>query len=349
MKAIDALYEAQKIVFSPFVFQTVYSMYELGLFEIINEQKGGLTIEEIAEKSKVSKYGVTVLIEMAEAAEIVEKLEGDNYQLTKVGYFILRDEMTRVNMMFTQDVCYEGLYHLKDAISTTSPSGLKVFGDWKTVYEGLASLPASVKKAWFEFDHFYSDNSFDDALKIIFRDQPKRIFDIGGNTGKWAIASTKYNSDVNVTIFDLPGQLKVAQENINKIDEIKDRVDYQKIDLLDPTSTIPAGADVYWMSQFLDCFSEAEIEAILVKIKENASKDSTIYIMETFIDDQKFPAATFSLVATSLYFTAIANGNSKMYSSSVLKYIIEKAGLKCVNSYQLHEDSFHTILEVKLS
>ena len=103
------------------------------------------------------------------------------------------------------------------------------------------------------------------------------------------------------------------------------------------------------MSQFLDCFSEAEIEAILIKIKENASKDSTIYIMETFIDDQKFPAATFSLVATSLYFTAIANGNSKMYSSSVLKYIIEKAGLKCVNSYHLHEDSFHTILEVKLS
>jgi len=152
MNAIDSLYEAQKIVFSPFVFQTVYSMYELGLFEIINEQKEGLTIDEIAEKSKVSKYGVTVLIEMAEAAEIVEKLDCDKYQLTKVWYFIFLDEMTRVNMMFTQDVCYEGLYHLKDAISTTSPSGLKVFGDWKTVYEGLASLPASVKKAWPHFN-----------------------------------------------------------------------------------------------------------------------------------------------------------------------------------------------------
>ena len=142
--------------------------------------------------------------------------------------------------------------------------------------------------------------------------------------------------------------IKVAKENIDQIDSIKDRVTYNPVDMLDPNSEIPAGADVYWMSQFLDCFSEPEIEAILLKIKKNASKDATVYIMETFIDNQAFKAATYSLVATSLYFTVIANGNSKMYSSSAMKYIIDKAGFDCVNEYHLHGDSFHTILEVKL-
>jgi hypothetical protein len=118
--------------------------------------------------------------------------------------------------------------------------------------------------------------------------------------------------------------------------------------MLDPNSEIPGGADVYWMSQFLDCFSEAEIEAILLKIKKNASKDSRVYIMETFIDNQPFPAATFSLVATSLYFTVIANGNSKMYTSTAMKYIIDKAGFECVKEHHLHQNSFHTILEIKL-
>jgi hypothetical protein len=307
-----------------------------------------LTIQQIAEKTNVSEYGVTVLIEMAAASEIVKVNEQNQVSLTKVGYFVARDEMTRVNLMFTQDVCYNGLFKLKESIVNGKPEGLKSLGDWKTVYEGLASLPEDVKKAWFEFDHFYSDNSFDKALEIIFKDSPSRIFDIGGNTGKWAMASTQHNSDVKVDIFDLPGQLKVAKANIDKIDSIKSRVSYNEIDLLDSTSEIPAGADVYWMSQFLDCFSEAEIEAILVKIKKNATKDSTIYIMETFIDNQVYPAATYSLVATSLYFTAIANGNSKMYSSSVMKYIIDKAGFKCINEYDLHENSFHTIMEVKL-
>ena len=348
MIALNALYEAQKIAFSPFVFQTVYTMLELDILDAIYNAENPLTIKEIAEKTKVSEYGVTVLIEMAAASEIVEVNEKNQVSLTKVGYFVARDEMTRVNLMFTQDVCYNGLFKLKESIVNGKPEGLKSLGDWKTIYEGLASLPENVKKSWFEFDHFYSDNSFDQALEIIFKDSPTRIFDIGGNTGKWAMASTKHNSDVKVDIFDLPGQLKAAKANIDKIDSIKSRVSYNEIDLLDPSSEIPAGADVYWMSQFLDCFSEAEIEAILVKIKKNATKDSTIYIMETFIDDQVYPAATYSLVATSLYFTALANGNSKMYSSSVMKYIIDKAGFKCVNEYDLHENSFHTIMEVKL-
>lgn len=348
MKALDALHEAHKIAFSPFVFETAYTMLELGILETIFDAKEGITIEALAEKTNVSEYGIRVLCEMAESSEIIKQKTPGNYVTTKVGYFILRDEMTRVNLYFTHDVCYNGLFYLKESIQNGKAEGLKVFGDWKTIYEGLSSLPEHVKKSWFDFDHFYSDNSFDDALEIIFKDNPKQIFDIGGNTGKWSIASTKHNADVRVKMFDLPGQIKVAQGNINKIDEIKDRVEFQTIDLLDPNSEIPAGADVYWMSQFLDCFSEEEIEQILLKIKKNMSPNSKIYIMETFIDDQRFPAATHSLVATSLYFTALANGNSKMYTSSAMKYIVKNAGFECVKEHHLHEDSFHTILEIEL-
>lgn len=346
MKALNALYEAHKIAFSPFVFQTAYTMLELGILECIHNHRKGISIEEISKETGVSDYGIRVLVEMAEAAEFIDRVDGDKFVTNKIGHFLLRDEMTRVNLYFTQDVCYNGLFNLKESIQHGKPEGLKVFGDWKTVYEGLSQLPAQVKKSWFEFDHYYSDNSFDDALKIIFKSNPKKLFDIGGNTGKWVLASTKYNQDIEVTMFDLPGQIKVAQENINKHEDIRDRVNFHTIDLLDPNSEIPGGADVYWMSQFLDCFSEEEIEQILLKIRKNISPNAKVYIMETFIDNQRFPAATFSLVATSLYFTAIANGNSKMYTASAMKYIVDKAGFDCVAEHHLHEDSFHTILEI---
>lgn len=349
MKAIDALHEAQKIAFSPFVFEASYTMLELGIVDTIEKQgKKGITVKDLAEKCGVSEYGVLVLIEMAESAGIVEKVGEDHYANTKVGYFLATDEMTRVNLYFTHDVCYNGLFYLKESIQNGKPEGLKTLGDWKTVYEGLSQLPDNVKKSWFEFDHYYSDNSFDKALEIIFKNKPKQIFDIGGNTGKWAIASAKHDANVKVKMFDLPGQIAVAKENVNAIPEIRDRVEYQTIDMLDPNSEIPAGADVYWMSQFLDCFSEQEIEQIFLKIKKNISPDARIYVMETFIDDQRFQAATHSLVATSLYFTAIANGNSKMYSSSAMKYIIDKAGFECISENKLHEDKFHTILEIKV-
>lgn len=347
MKAINALYEAQKIAFSPFVFQTAHSMLTLGILDAIFESKGGLSVEEISDKTKVSKYGVTVLIEMAEASEIVVKSE-DKYSLTKVGYFLTRDKMTQVNLKFTQDICYKGLFYLEEAIKDGKPAGLKEIGPWETIYPGLSILPTDLKKSWFEFDHFYSDNSFTDALDIIFKDNPKMIYDIGGNTGKWALATTGYNKDIEVTILDLPVQLAAAKENISNYPDSRDRVQYHAIDLLKADSVIPEGADVYWMSQFLDCFSESEIESILLKIKATAKPGAKVYVMETFIDNQRFPAAELSLVATSLYFTVIANGNSKMYSSSVMKYIIDKAGFECVGEHHLHADSFHTILELKI-
>jgi hypothetical protein len=349
MKTIEALFEAQKIAFSPFVFHTAATMLDLNIFEEIeNNRKDKLTIEELAIKTNVSKYGITVLIEMAVASNIVEIDLDGKLSLSKIGYLILSDNMTKVNLFFTRDVCYLGLNNLTDAIKNGKPEGLKAIGDWSTVYEGLSQLPENIKKSWFDFDHYYSDNAFDEALKIIFKSNPKTIFDIGGNTGKWSIASTNHSPTVEVKILDLPGQIKLAQANINTMDAIKDRVSYLGLNILDSNSIIPGGADVYWMSQFLDCFSEIEIESILLKIKANCSVDADIYIMETFIDDQTFPAASFSLIATSLYFTAIANGNSKMYSKSIFKYIIDKAGFEVVGDYKMEGKGYHTILHCKL-
>ena len=50
--------------------------------------------------------------------------------------------------------------------------------------------------------------------------------------------------------------------------------------------------------------------------------------METLWDRQRFEPAAFCLTQVSLYFTAMANGNSKMYNSDDLLAIIDQAGLK---------------------
>jgi hypothetical protein len=49
-------------------------------------------------------------------------------------------------------------------------------------------------------------------------------------------------------------------------------------------------------------------------------------IMELFWDAQKFEAASFSLNATSLYFTCMANGNSRFYSVEKFYRYLESAG-----------------------
>jgi len=347
LKAIDALEAAQRIAFAPFVFQATVSLRKLGILDLIfdKRKKGGISIDDISKELSISKYGIGVLLEIAESSDIVFKNKESNYEITKVGYFLNAHETVNVNMNFTNEVCYKGLFHLEESIKTGEPSGLKELGDWNTIYEGLSVLPPEIKKSWFEFDHHYSDGVFNDALEVVFRKHPKTIFDIGGNTGKFALSACNYSDDVNIKIIDLPGQLNVALSNIKNAG-FENRVSGFEIDWLSEGALkIPTGANTIWMSQFLDCFSEEEILKILTTAVQSMDDDAELMIMETFTDRQKFDNAKFILEATSLYFTVLANGNSKMYPAEVFKQLIDKAGLLIKEDIAVGE--YHTIFVCK--
>jgi hypothetical protein len=272
-------------------------------------------------------------------------LKEDKFILTKLGFYILNDKMTQVNMDFVHDVNYRGFFHFQESLIEGKPAGLKELAPgYKTVYEALATLPEKIKESWFNFDHFYSDNSFQKVLPIIFGDPVKSILDVGANTGKWAIACANYSQDVKVTMCDLPGQLAQARVHINKHD-LSGRISEFPIDILREYSELPDGHDVIWMSQFLDCFSEEEIVMILKKAAKVMTKDTSLYIMETYWDRQKFENAAFCLQQTSLYFTCIANGNSQMYHSSLMRQCIEEAGLVVVEEID-NVGISHTVTKV---
>lgn len=346
MHAVEALYEAQKLAFSPMFFQAIIAIKNMGILDYIYDSEGRATIDTIVKDLGYSDYGVRLLVEAAEATGVVVIDENNNLEISKVGFFVLKDRMTSVNFNFVQDVCYQGAHFLEDCVRHGKPEGLKVFGNWPTVYEGLSQLPEKIKKSWFEFDHYYSDNAFPSALDIVFEKKPNYIFDIGGNTGKWSFLCCEHSQQIKVKILDLPGQLAVCKENAKK-KGLLERIDFHQINLLDDAQKIPTGADAIWMSQFLDCFSEAEIVSILKNVHQAANENTAIYILEPFFDNQKYDAAKYSLIGTSLYFTVIANGNSKMYSIDVMKNLIQQAGLVVHKEYPLLDGSYHTLLECK--
>ncbi|NJN27000.1 MAG: methyltransferase domain-containing protein [Cyclobacteriaceae bacterium] len=346
LSILEAKFEAQKLAFGPIYFQAVISMKELGILPLIGKHRMGIDVEHIASTLGINPYGVGVLVEAALNAGVLELIEDNKYKLTKVGVMLNSDELTRVNLNFVNDVCYDAAKYTTDSIRKSKPEGLKVFGPWATVYEGLSQLPDKIKKSWFEFDHYYSDDAFKSALEIVFEENPKTLFDIGGNTGKWSIACCKYNQAVQVKILDLPGQIAVAKKNVED-EGLIGRVDFHEINLLDTGQKIPAGADAVWMSQFLDCFSESEITNILKNVHQAVTPEASVYILETFIDNQKYPAAAYSLTATSLYFTTVANGNSKMYSEAKMLELARNAGFELEVSYPLIGHSYHTVLKLR--
>jgi hypothetical protein len=326
--AVDAKFEAQKIAFGPLVFQAVRALRDLGILRaVLDSGDRGLTREEAAEQTGVSPYGAGVLLEIALGLGVVKSAGGEErFVLGKTGWFLLEDKMTAVNFDFVNDICYQGAFALTESVKTGKPLGLKSFGSqWQTIYQALSSLPGGAKKSWFAFDHFYSDMAFPDALPIVFRPPgPHRLLDIGGNTAKWAVECCRRDPQVQVTVADLPGQTAAAEQNAAAAG-FGDRISVYPCDVLDPGTVLP-GADTVWMSQFLDCFALEDITVILKKVAAAIEPGTPVYVLEPLWDKQRFEAAAFSLQATSLYFTCMANGKSKMYRSGELCRAVEAAG-----------------------
>jgi len=202
-----------------------------------NQWRRGISLGEVVSRSSLPRYGVKVLLEAGLGIGLLCLKEG-RFTLSKLGYFILRDPMTRVNMDVVQDVCYRGFFHLDEAIQQGKPAGLRSLGPWKTLYEGLSSFPAKAQQSWFAFDHFYSDAAFPAALPLVFADRPKRLLDVGGNTGKWALACARFDPDVRITIADLPQQLEFARETVHQ-QHLSDRVDFLPLDVLNEATPFP--------------------------------------------------------------------------------------------------------------
>lgn len=346
----------------PVIFQVSRLMIKYGILDLLNGHPEGLSQTEIAQKTGLSDYAAKCLLEAALTTHIVLiNPETDKYKIGKIGWFLLRDAMVRADIDFNHDVNYEGWFMLDKALEEGRPVGLKHFGNWATIYEGLSSLPEQVQKSWFGFDHYYSDHSFDEALKIIqdsgvsvqnsevsVQKSGFRILDVGGNTGRFALRCVNANSDIEVTICDLPQQIALMKRATNGLAGAE-RIHGVAMNILDEANAFPTDNryDVIWMSQFLDCFSEQQIVSILRRAAAILDSENRIYIMETLWDRQDYTPAAMSLTMTSLYFTALANGNSKMYNTDDMTRLIHTAGLEIETIYDRIGNGGHSILVCK--
>lgn len=344
LTALQAVSAAQWLAFAPLAFQATAVMRDRGVLAALAEAPAGegCSLDEVAQATGLSAYATRVLLEAGLGLHIVWRREG-RYHLGKLGRFVLDDEMTRVNFDFTRDVCYQAAAHLDASLTEGRPAGLQTLGPWATLYEGLSVMPEPARRSWHDFDHYYSDQAFPVVCERLAQQPPARMLDVGCNTGKWATMCLTRLPHLQMGLVDLPPQLERARANLAQAG-VAERATLHPVNLLDAAAELPGGCELIWMSQFLDCFCDDEIVAILGKVRRALPPGGRLWILELFWDRQRFEAAAMSLQQTSLYFSCVANGNSQMYDSEVFLRLVDRAGLQVVT---LHDavGGYHTLVE----
>ena len=335
-KGLEAYGQAHQIAFAPLTFQAVRVALDRGILATLQRAgKAGRTRTEIAADTGFSLYAARVLLEGCLSVDVVALVEGEpRYRLTQTGFLLLRDPLVRANMRFVNDVCYRGAVDLERSLDEGRPAGLGTLGPWSTIYEGLSELPPAMQESWFGLDHLYSDAVFAQLLSHLLARRPRSLLDVGGNTGKWAVLCATSDPDIEITIVDHPGQLQKALARATGAG-VEARVRGEPMDLLDHARPFPAGFDVVWMSQLLDCFPETDIVRILRRGAEALSPTGTLYVLESYWDRQSNEVGRNVVTALSLYFACMANGTSRMYHSDDLRECVSSARLTIVEELEL--------------
>jgi hypothetical protein len=345
LRAMDALKRAHFIAFAPYVFQASIILRDKGILKQLQDAgQHGLLIQDIASATGMSNYAARVILEAGLGIGLVYHKER-RFCLAKTGHFFLNDDTTRINTDFMRDVCAPGALDMEQSLMEGRPVGLKHLGPWDFIAEGLSIMPQPAHDSWFAFDHYYSDHAFNDALPLVFAHKPRRILDLGGNTGRFALACIEYDPLVHIGLADLPVQIDAVEAEVHDA-VAAGRISTYSIDVLNEDVALPEGYDTIWMSQFLDNFSEDQMVRIMDHCNAALPPGGHMFINQAFWDRQQFEVSAFSLQMTSLYFTTMANGNSQMYNSEVFLEIVTAAGFKAIKQ----TDGIglgHTVMELR--
>ena len=343
LSALEAISAAQWLAFAPLAFQATVVMRDRGVLAAL-AKAAGASVEDVAATTGLSAYAARVLLEAGLGLRIVWRRDG-RYYLGKLGQCLLDDDLTQINLDFSRDVCYRAAAHLDESLRQGRPAGLKELGPWSTLYKGLSDMPEPARQSWHAFDQFYSDKAFPEVCARLGADAPRRLLDVGCNTGKWAQACLSRFPDMELGLVDLPPQLERARAALRAAG-LDARAQFFPRDLLEARAALPEGYDLIWFSQCLDCFSEQQIIGLLGKARAALPSEGRIWILELFWDRQRFEAAALSLQQTSLYFSCIANGNSRIYESAVFVDLIAQAGLE-ITAQTDGIGGYHTLIECR--
>jgi cyclopropane fatty-acyl-phospholipid synthase-like methyltransferase len=110
----------------------------------------------------------------------------------------------------------------------------------------------------------------------------RRLLDLGGGPGTYAIAFAQAVPELTAVVFDLPGPAEIARENIAR-HGLSHRVTVQPGNFL--TDDLGRDYDFIWISQILHSHSEAQCRGLLAKAVAALTPGGRVAIQDFFLHD----------------------------------------------------------------
>lgn len=152
----------------------------------------------------------------------------------------------------------------------------------------------------------------------------RRLLDLGGGPGTYAVHFCLANPGMTASVFDLAGSREFAASVARRFD-VADRVDFVAGDYLkDP---VPGGYDVAWLSQILHAEGPEGCRTILAKAAEALVPGGLLFVHEFMLDDDTDGPEFAALFSLNML---LGTDRGQAYGQGQIRRMMEEAGVRDV-------------------
>jgi precorrin-6B methylase 2 len=259
---------------------------ELDLFTAL--APAPLPAAELARALRCDLRGLTILLDALAALRLLNK-SGDHYALSPGLDALLTPDGAQTLLAMTQHHanCLRRWAQLAKVIKTgqpaeRTPSVRGEAGDQQSFIGAMDNISAPT------------------AAEIIQAVQPlqfRHLLDIGGGSGTWTIAFLRACPSARATIFDLPPVVTMAQHRLAAAG-LSHRVQFVPGDFM--ADTLPAGADLAWVSAIVHQNSRAQNRQLFANTYQALVPGGRIAIRDILMDDTRTQPVAGALFAINM-------------------------------------------------
>ncbi|MFZ2948183.1 MAG: methyltransferase [Desulfuromonadaceae bacterium] len=278
------------------------------------------TVPELAEATASDARGLEMLMNALTALGLMEK-QGDRYAATAFAAEYLSRTSSRYlgYIIMHHHHLMAGWSRLDESVRSGAPIRGRVSHDG-----------SEAERESFEM------GMFNLAMQIAPRIVPnvdlhgrRRLLDLGGGPGSYAIQFCQANPQLTATVYDLPATRRFAEKTIASFG-LSDRITFREGDFI--SDDVPGGFDVAWLSHILHGEGPEGCAVTLRKAADALEPGGMLMVQEFILDDDcngpLFPAL-FSLNML------LGTPRGRSYSQRQLEEMMAAAGVGSIRRLAL--------------
>jgi SAM-dependent methyltransferase len=297
---------------------TLHAAVKLDIFTQLAD--GSCTVTELSDELELDARGLSMLLDALVALQLLEK-RGDKYSIPKsVAPFLDRNSPDYLgHIIMHHHHLLEGWSRLDEAVRSGAP-----------VRNRVSHEPTDVERESFLLGMFNLAMLI--APKVashVDLSGRRRLLDLGGGPGTYAIHFCQKNPGLNATILDLQTTQPFAEATIKRF-SMNERVNFVAGDFHD--GPLPGGFGVVWLSQVLHGEGPKSCSNVLSNAVGALEPGGVLFVQE-FILDEDHTSPLFPALFSLNMLLGTPEGMS--YSEPEIVELLRQAGLSRIERLQI--------------